>query len=74
MIESGLVEYWSNYYWPSIKQCDANNQKYGPRPLNLDSFQSAFLILGIGSAMALATFLIENVLTYLNNAHHYIVK
>ena len=73
MIESGLVDYWRKRLWPSVKQCDLINRKYEPRRLNLDSFQSPFLILGIGSALALATFIAENFLIYLN-ARQYINK
>ena len=60
MTESGLIEYWRKRLWPSIKQCDPANQKYGPRRLDLDSFQSPFLIWGIGAALALAAFVVEN--------------
>jgi hypothetical protein len=60
MTESGLIEYWRERLWPSIKQCDPINQKYGPRPLDLDSFQSPFLIWGIGTILALLSFVTEN--------------
>jgi hypothetical protein len=60
MVESGLIEYWRKRLWPPEKQCDSANKKYGPRRLDLDSFQSPFLIWGIGSTLALAAFVIEN--------------
>ena len=60
MIESGLIEYWRKRLWYSTKQCDPANHKYGPRRLVLDSFQSPFLIWGIGAALALAAFVVEN--------------
>ena len=64
MIESGLIEYWRRRLWPFVKQCDPAYQKYGPRRLDLDSFQSPFLIWGIGSALALVAFVTENVTFY----------
>ena len=62
MIESGLIEYWRKRLWPSVNQCDPANQKHGPRRLNLYSFQSPFLIWGIGSAVALTIFIAENLI------------
>lgn len=64
MTQSGLVEYWRKRLWPSAKQCDPTNQKYGPRRLDLDSFQSPFLIWGIGSTLALVAFLVEKFTFY----------
>ena len=61
MIESGLIEHWRKRLWPSTHQCDPANKKNGPRRLNLLSFQSHFLIWGIGSALALASFIVEKI-------------
>ena len=60
MVQSGLIAYWRKRLWPPERQCDPSDQKYGPRPLNLDSFQSPFLVWGIGAALALVAFVVEN--------------
>jgi len=64
MIESGLIDYWRKRLWSSSKQCDPINRKYGPRQLDLDSFQSPFLIWGTGTTLALAAFFTENIMFY----------
>ncbi len=70
MIESGLIEYWRKRLWYSTKQCDqVANHKYGPRRLDLDSFQSPFLIWGVGAALALAAFVVENLMFYFSFLH-----
>ena len=68
MFEGGLIKYWQRRIWPSLRQCDTNNQKsHGPRRLDLDSFKSPFLIWAIGLTLAFIAFLIEN-LVFIKNS------
>ena len=68
MFEGGFIKYWQRRIWPSLRQCDTNNQKsHGPRRLDLDSFKSPFLIWAIGLTLAFIAFLIEN-LVFIKNS------
>lgn len=59
-MQSGLLEYWRyrNYGAMSMKE-SCKKFKSEQRLLTLEDLQSAFLILGIGSGLAVGVFLLE---------------
>lgn len=61
MMEAGLGIYWKKMYWPPSKvKCDDFQLKdVGPKSLQLTDLQGAFLILIIGYALAIISFLTE---------------
>ncbi|XP_057376802.1 probable glutamate receptor [Daphnia carinata] len=61
MMEAGLGMYWKKMYWPPSKgKCDTLRPlDFGPKSLQLTDLQGTFLILIIGYALAIASFLAE---------------
>ncbi|KZS16651.1 putative Ionotropic receptor 76a [Daphnia magna] len=61
MMEAGLGIYWKKMYWPPSKgKCDTFRPlDVGPKSLQLIDLQGTFLILFIGYALAIASFVAE---------------
>lgn len=60
-LETGILDVWKKNNVPSMDRCKLPNQGRDrkPTPITLAQLSSAFLILGIGLALALFSFLIE---------------
>ena len=62
MLQSGLDQYWRDRNYPAVSaraRCRNLRQSKGLRELKLYDLQSSFLILAVGSALAVVAFLLE---------------
>lgn len=68
-MEAGLIEYWKKWGNGAPLNLDicklTDNKPHSdgkPRPIKLVEFSSAFLVMGIGYALAILTFLVERII------------
>ena len=67
-LETGILDVWKKNNVPSMERCTLKNQDRNrkPKPIILAQLSSAFLILIIGLALALFSFLVEIFLSNFN--------
>lgn len=70
--EMGLNTVWRKKHIPNIDKCMLDNQDKDrkPTPITLSQISSAFVVLGIGFAVAALTFLLEITYSLLMNGQN----
>lgn len=71
---TGLMDIWTQWYQPDIRQCLAeadkitkNVSKSEPPRLSLKNLTGAFVVLLIGYLVSFVAFLAENIMSYYRN-------
>lgn len=63
-LETGILDIWKKKHVPSMDRCKLKNQDRDrkPAPITVAHLSSAFVVLGIGYALGIFSFLVEMII------------